>query len=370
MPKAAESGRKQGGTMRVKLGQTIGAAAFLAAMLVGGAAEAAYYEGKTITVIVGNSPGGTLDTFARSFAPVWAKYIPGNPTIIVQNMPGGGGFKATNHLFEAAKPDGLTVYWGNWSPISQVLKDEALRARYNAFGFLGAVGDTRTIYARRDVVPGGLQSSADIAKASGFNAGGQGKANMPDLMMRVSLDLLGLKYNYVTGYPGGAETSAAMQQNEIQVSFTSIMSLRTRNADFIKSGDGIGLYYFVPVDETGAYKANPLITEIPPFPEVYRQVHGDLKPSGPAWDAYNWMSAMSGNITIIGFAPPGTNEEALRDLRKGYEGASQDDDFRAQTTKTFGMPFSFLSIEDGEAVLNALDHTSPEVAATLQKMIE
>jgi tripartite-type tricarboxylate transporter receptor subunit TctC len=70
---------------------------------------APFYEGKTIRIIVGTSPGGGYDTYTRLIARHFGKYIPGNPTIIVDNMPGAGGLVSANHLFKIAKPDGLTI---------------------------------------------------------------------------------------------------------------------------------------------------------------------------------------------------------------------------------------------------------------------
>ena len=78
-----------------------------------------YYGGKTITVIVGLRAGGTADTFARSFSSYWEKHIPGKPKIIVKNMPGGGNMKATNYVFEKAKPDGKTVVVGGLKRINE-----------------------------------------------------------------------------------------------------------------------------------------------------------------------------------------------------------------------------------------------------------
>src|SRR3977135_4385865 len=109
------------------------------------------YRGKTLTVIVGLEVGGTSDTFARTFATYLRQHIPGNPNIIVQNMPGGAGILATNFLFEKAKPDGLTVLWGPWDPLAQALGNQGMRARYEKFEFIGGTGDTRVNYARTDV---------------------------------------------------------------------------------------------------------------------------------------------------------------------------------------------------------------------------
>jgi tripartite-type tricarboxylate transporter receptor subunit TctC len=68
-----------------------------------------FYEGKTIRIIVGTSPGGGYDTYTRLIARHFSKYIPGKPSIIVDNMPGAGGLLSANHLFKVAKPDGLTI---------------------------------------------------------------------------------------------------------------------------------------------------------------------------------------------------------------------------------------------------------------------
>ena len=129
------------------------------------AQPADYYANKTLRVIVGLAAGGTVDTFARTFSTYLRKHIPGNPTIIIQNMPGAGGKTATNHVFEQATPDGLTILYGPWDPLAQAFGDQGLRARYEKFEFLGGTGDIRVLYARRDAVPGGMKTPADIVKA-------------------------------------------------------------------------------------------------------------------------------------------------------------------------------------------------------------
>ena len=335
----------------------------------GASAEAAYYEGKTITVIVGLSPAGSTDIFVRSFADVMARYIPGHPTIVVQNMAGSGGLVAANHVYENAKPDGLTLYWSNWSPISQIIDAAALPAPYDEFAFIGAIGDTRLVYSRNDIIPGGLTEPADFAKASGFNVGGLNPAGSQDLLLRLSLDLLGVDYNYVPGYEGGSEVFAAILRNEVQLTSTSLISFRTRNADFIESGQGRGLYYMAAADAAGNFKANPNITDIPAFPELYRKIRGGV-PSGPTFEAYNWLAKLVGDITIIALAPPGTDPEAVADLRAGYQAASKDKDFTEQTIKSLGQPYSFVTPEEGEAILASLSEAPPGLAETLKALID
>src|SRR5437016_14542007 len=106
-------------------------------------AQGEFYAGKRLTIVVGLEAGGTVDTLARTFAVQLRKHIPGNPTIVVQNMPGAGSATATNYLFERAAPDGLTILYGSWDPLAQALGDQALRARYDQFEYLGGTGDIR-----------------------------------------------------------------------------------------------------------------------------------------------------------------------------------------------------------------------------------
>src|ERR1041384_4185978 len=90
--------------------------------LAGGAhAQGEFYAGKRLTVIVGVDAGGTIDTLARTFAAQLRKHIPGNPTIVVQNMPGAGSTIATNYVYERAAPDGFTILYNSWAPLAQAL---------------------------------------------------------------------------------------------------------------------------------------------------------------------------------------------------------------------------------------------------------
>ena len=333
------------------------------------AAAAPYYEGKTITLIVGLSPGGSTDVFVRSFAEVLERHIPGHPEIVVQNMPGNGGVKAANYVFEVAKPDGLRLYWGNWSPIGQIIGDENLHAKYDQFEFIGAVDDTRLVYARTDTIPGGLKKPADIVRADDPNLGGIAPTTTPDILVRLSLDLLGVRYNYVPGYGGGSESYAAMLGKELQISTTSLVSYRGRSADFVQSGEGTALYYLVPTDADGKFTPNPYITGMPAFPDLYREIHGKA-PAGPDWEALNWLVRLAGQITIVGLAPPGTDPAALADLRTGYEAAAKDVAFSEQATKALGHPYTFVMPEEGEAIIRSLVDTPPSVTSAIKKLLE
>src|SRR5436305_9740575 len=130
-----------------------------------------FYAGKTLRITVGLEAGGTVDTFLRQFSAYLRKHIPGNPTIIVQNMPGGGTYGVINNLAERAAPDGLTIVYNPYHPLGQAFGDIGFRTRYDAFEFLGGMGDTRISYVRTDAVPGGVKKPADIMKAANLIVG-------------------------------------------------------------------------------------------------------------------------------------------------------------------------------------------------------
>jgi len=85
-----------------------------------------FYAGKTLRIIVGVDAGGTVDTMARLFLPHLRRHIPGNPSLVVQNMPSAAGVGATNFVYEKAEPDGLTVLFNSWDPLAQVLGEGVL----------------------------------------------------------------------------------------------------------------------------------------------------------------------------------------------------------------------------------------------------
>ncbi len=329
-----------------------------------------YYQGKTLTILVGLEAGGTSDLFARSFSQFLRKYIPGSPTIVVQNMPGGAGLVATNFLAEKAKNDGLTVLWGPWDPLAQALGSAGgYRVRYEKLEYIGGTGDVRVNYARTDTVPGGMKKAADIVKADLVTTGESNATAISGLMARLALDTLGVKNKLILGYRGGADIFVALQRSELQFHNTSITTFRSRSASFIKSGEGLGINYYVPVDEQGNYERNKYITEMPSYPDLYKEVHGKM-PSGPTWDALNWLTNQVGELTFIAFAPPQTPAPVVSILRNAYEKASLDADFEADSVKKYGLPYSFVGPDRGASILKSLADVSPAVLDTLKKTIE
>jgi len=354
----------------MKFGSFVAAACIgMGAMtLLSAEAKAQFYKDKTINIIVGSGAGGTMDTNARQIAFNIGKYLPGNPDVVVQNMPGGAALLATNYVYEVAKPDGLTLYYGAFVPTAQLLGLEELRADYNKFEIVGATAEIRAVVMRTDTPPG-IKTPADIAKTTGFFVGGTSASGSQEILNRLSLDILGIDYKMITGYGAGSETRAAILRNEIQFLNNSYASLVRTFGDSIKAGEFIPVYYFCYIDKAGNIVRQEHIKDTPCFVDLYKEIRGDL-PSGPAWDTLNFYSELSSKMLHILAAPPGTPKELTDQISEAYYKAMQDpaviDFYKSQT----GSGPEVASLEDAHGVIQSMATVSPEIVAVLKKYYE
>jgi len=199
-----------------------GAAAALAMMMgaISGAMAledetlARFYKDKTVTIAVGSSPGGGLDTFGRLLSRHMGKHIPGKPTVVVSNVPGAGGNVLANNLYTLVPKDG--TYMGITFP--SVIIDPLLSENHRGydptkFNYIGnANAEVLVCLLRRDV---GVKSLEDFLKADliiGATAPGSTTADFPMIVK----GLLGAKFRLVTGYQGSREVTLAIEKNEVQ----------------------------------------------------------------------------------------------------------------------------------------------------------
>ena len=135
--------------------------------LTGAAKAQEFHKGKRVTMVVGLAPGGGLDIMARLFSKHLARHIPGSPDIVVQNMPGAAGATAMNFMATKAPKDGYTVIYDSWTPLEQIIKSSHVNYDYTKMTYIGALrGGPWMLFARKSVVPGGLNDPKDIIKAT------------------------------------------------------------------------------------------------------------------------------------------------------------------------------------------------------------
>jgi hypothetical protein len=248
------------------------------------------------------------------------------------------------------------------------MSDPRLRVHYQDFDFLGGIGDTRVNYVRTDSVPGGVKKPADITRSPMMVIGALSVTDISGILARMSLDVLGVKNKVVTGYRGGNDIYLALQRGEVQLHNTSITTFRSRSASFVKSGEGVGINYFVAVDSKGRLERNKFITEMPAFPDLYHEIHGQ-PPSGELWDALNWLTNQTGEMTFAGLGPRGVTPDALAALRRGFALAANDPEFVKDSLAKNGIPYSYVGVANGEGIIRSLAEVSPGIIATLRTLI-
>lgn len=210
--------------MKSRRGSVEVSAGFLAMVLVAfswafplpALSQAPFYQGKTVTLIVGSTAGSTYDAYARLLAQHWGKHVPGNPDFVVQNMPGAGSLIAANHLYNVAKPDGLTI--ASIIPaiyFNQLTGRKEARFDYAKFNWIGSVDRSdNLIYVRSDTPFKTIHDVRRATKPPKCTATGTGTVGhyMPSLLN----ETIGTKFEIVLGYPGGPEMDLAVERNEAQ----------------------------------------------------------------------------------------------------------------------------------------------------------
>ncbi|HTM61926.1 MAG TPA: tripartite tricarboxylate transporter substrate-binding protein [Burkholderiales bacterium] len=203
------------------------AAALLPAVITAAAAaQPTNFAGKTITIIVGYKPGGGYDATARLLARHLPNHIPGKPTVIVQNMPGGNSIIGANHMYNVAKPDGLTIGTFNRNlPIAQLTRVQGVKFDMLKFAWIGSAANETTILAVRNDLP--YKTFEDLRKAKepvviGSTGPGANTYDFPLLLK----DLVGLNFKIVSGYSSSADIMLAVERKEADARAGSLSSLQ------------------------------------------------------------------------------------------------------------------------------------------------
>ena len=256
-----------------------------AAMMIAGLSPAlaeTSYDGKQVTLLINYGAGGSTDVEGRLIAKHLAKFIPGNPDVIVQNMPGGGGNIGSNFLGTSAKADGMTVGFFTWNPIDQIIGAPGLMIKYNDFDFVAGISQPTIFYMRKDVAPG-IEAPEDLLKTDGFKAGTLSPTIHQTIRTRLALDLLDVPYSLVSGYKGLKDVATAVLQDEVQLSNGSLTSYTSAIIPLlIEPGVATPLFHF-DVEKDGKFAADPLLDqfETVTFLDLYRSA-SQFSPEGIA----------------------------------------------------------------------------------------
>lgn len=332
-------------------------------------ADKPFYEGKTLTVLINYAAGGPTDVEGRLLARHLGRHIPGLPNIIVHNMAGAGGVIGTNFLGQVAKADGLTMGYFTGALFHQQVRNPALRTDLSKYAFISGIQGVTVSYIRSDVAPG-IKKSVDLIKAQRFKAGGLSNDSFKDVAFRLSFDLLGLQYDYVTGYNSSADARLAVQRNEVQYHDETLPGYRSQvEPNMVKTGQVTPLYYADLIDADGGVTDSPDVPELLPFTKFYSQVTGK-PPSGIKYEALKVAGIAGTNMTRAMLLPPGSPKEAVAALKQAAASLSKDDEYLADAVKVMRFRPRFELGVSGERLYQRATGIAPDLAKFIRQFIE
>jgi tripartite-type tricarboxylate transporter receptor subunit TctC len=290
------------------------AAIWLAGPALAQAQQGAFYQGKTIRVVVGFTSGGFYDRWSRLLARYVPKYLPGNPEMIVQNMPGAGGLIAANHVYTVAKPDGLTVGMTSYGMyLDQLVGRTEVQYDVRKFHWIGSPEKSDVLLYMRSDAP--YKSIDDIRKASTApKCGSTGTAGTDYILARLIEETLGAKIETVLGYPGGSEIDLAVEKGEVQCRGMTAAPFFGREpfTSWRKKG-------FVNVLLYGGVKRDERIPDAPTIYEIF-----DKEKTPDESRRVADVILRGGDFGRPWVMPPNTPPQAVKVMRAAYAKAMKD----------------------------------------------
>jgi hypothetical protein len=312
---------------------------FVAALLALSAGSAAradepYYKNKRLTLLINFAAGGPADVEGRLFAKFISRHIPGEPNVLVQNMDGAGGIVGAKYLGAVAPKDGTVVGYFTGTGFIYALDPSRFDPDFTSYDFVAIQGGATVGYVRSDVPPG-MKVAADIMKAQNLIVGGLSVDTSKDVRTRLALDMLGVKYKYVTGYRSSAPARLAFERSEINMFSESTPSYRSIVVPgLIDTGRAIALWY--DAGDFSKPSSQMAGLTVQPFDVVYRDIKG-APPSGPLWDNYRAINSIEGAMLRMICFPPGTPRAAHDALAAGVAALNGDKDHAAEAMRTIGF---------------------------------
>jgi tripartite-type tricarboxylate transporter receptor subunit TctC len=324
-------------------------------------AQEPFYKGKRLTLLINFAAGGPTDIEGRLLAKHIAKHIDGQPAIIVQNRDGAGGLVGTNYVGELGPRDGSMFGYFTGAAWKYVMEPEKHAVDFRTFEFIGYQPGNAVYYVRSDTPPG-LKTAADILKAQGLVAGGLATESSKDLLIRLTLEMLGVPHKYITGFRSSVNARLAVQRGEIHLHSESTPGyLSVVEPSLVKDGTVIPLYY--DADYNGATFSAPKAMKgslVQPFQEFYRKVRGG-EPSGLRWDAYRTNLAVDSAMLRTIAMPPGSPQAGQDALRVALARLNNDKEYAAETMKAMQfVPYYETGTDINTRVRRALT-VSPEI---------
>jgi len=326
---------------------------FLALTIKRSAAADNFYHGKTVTLLATTAPGGTGDLRVKAVAPFLKKHIPGNPTVIIEYMDGGGGRKGTNYLYNSVRPDGLTIGAASGGIVGlAVMGEKGVSYDPDKLIYLGTPEHENhaVIYSRRDL---GLDSLEKLRTAKNIRIGGQTVGHVSYVAGRLFAYFLDLKEpKFVVGY-SAPEVDVALMRGELDARANNATSVLRRNPDWLDKG----VMNFHAIMETPKGEKHPRLGHLPEIESFAKNDRERRLLS--IWRAFRGV----GSPYIL---PPGTPAERVAVLKEALEKTFADPEFAVYFRKIVADDISPLGAEALSRVVTQMPRDA-ETLALLRK---
>ncbi len=327
------------------------------AFLVGASATAfgvEFYKGKTIRFVVGAAPGGGYDTYTRTIARNIGKYIPGNPTPIVQNMTGAGMLIAAHYIYKRAKPNGLTVgVWNSAWVVKQALGESKVKFKGDKFGWIGAPVKGLPSCAIMGFT--GLKTLKDVLNSKKpLKMGAVPGGTMEDLPRLLNLTL-GTNFDIIPGYTGSGPVRLSMQRREVDGACWSWESMRVTARSMLDAKGDDKLIPFL----THGDSQDPEVKDIPRLTDA-------IKGEANLAVLNAWLAQYQFQRPLM--LPPGTPKARLNTLRKAFKATLEDPQFLKQAKKS-KLIINYVSGEEIDRLVDQILAISPKAKERLQFLI-
>jgi tripartite-type tricarboxylate transporter receptor subunit TctC len=291
------------------------AAAFCQAGAHAQEADDLFYKGKTVTIVTSTGPGGGYDLVARLIARYMPKHLIGSPTMIVQNMPGGGNVVATNYMYEVAPKDGTAIaVVNNAVPLNQVLDGRNVRFDASKFNWIGSTGGRNE--AVFILTSAGISSVDELRKKEAI-LGGTGPGSSIVIFPTAMNSVLGTKFRIVTGYKSSTEVFLAMERGEVVARSGTLPSLQSGYPHWLAEKK-IQFLAQVGLKRDAELPDVPLLTDLAQTDEQRR------------------ILALISSPPALGqpyLAPPGVSPARIAMLRAAFARTMNDSEFVADAAK-------------------------------------
>ena len=322
-------------------------------------AQAPYYQGKTITFITGSPAGDLFDLYVRTVGQFLVKNIPGNPNIIVQNMPGAGHMIAANYVYNIAKPDGLTLA-GTLATlyIDQLVGQPEVKYDWAKFTWIGNAGKSPVLLYMRADSP--YKTIDDVRSAKEPpKCGTTGISNSGYVVPKLMEETIGAKFNVVLGYQGGSAVDLAVERGEVVCRAFSTEAYFSREPFHTWRKKG-----FVRVLLQGGKSRDERLPDVPTINEI-------LNKHNVPEIGRRLVTVMLASEEFFRphYGPPGMRPEHVNILREAYMKTLNDPAFLAEAKKR-RLEISPTSGEEMDTVIKEVMTQSPAVIERMKKLLE